>query len=193
MPRQDERWPTIYDFDELARAIQQLVRSEDFSARFYEPGRPRQDFCQGDVVTFRAEFPYLDEDGTPAAEESIDHWVILGNTCDLDREVGEVPWAQLIPVWDVASVDELGPGEVARFTSYRGYRQFYLPPWAEAVAQRHHVADFTRPVTIRRQGLSKATVVARLKFEGWVLFHCCLVRFLARDDRRNEPSLAQAT
>jgi len=67
---------------------------------------------------------------------------------------------------------------------YRNYKQFYVPAWSADNNGRWHVAEFTHPVTAHKTGLNRATVARRLPFAGWLLFHSCVVRFLARNDRR---------
>ena len=179
-----EIWPPIYDFEELCQTIQQLVGSASLEKRFYEPSPLDAGFCQGDIVRFDAEFPYLDEEGQPAAEELVRHWMILGNTCDLDREVGQVPWSQIVPVWDLGGPAEVATTDVGTLRSYRNYRQFYVPAWNDVEGDHYYVADLPRPVTIHKTGLGCCRVAARLTFEGGVLFPPRLIRFLSLDDRR---------
>lgn len=176
------RWPPIYDADGLAVVIRELARSEEFDARFWDL-RPIESVCQGDVVRLTAPVPYLDEAGEAhATDEDYEHWLVIGNTCDFERDVGDFKWTQLVPLIDLGT--GLSAGDVAHLRSYQAARKFYVPPWS-SVAPRHHVADLTRPVTIHKEAFqSHAAVVARVQFAAWVLLHSCLVRFLCRDDGR---------
>jgi hypothetical protein len=177
------RWPPIYDAEGLRDVILELARAEDIEARFWDL-RPRDDVYQGDVVQLTAPLPYLDETGAAfATEEDYDHWLVIGNTCDFARSLEDVTWTQLVPLIDLGV--GLSERDVANLRSYHAARKFYVPPWPGAEANRHHVADFTRPVPIHKAAFeTHARVVARVDYPAWVLLHSCLVRFLCRDDGR---------
>lgn len=183
-----DRWPPVYDFGELAAQIAELSASGALWSEFYQVGPALSGFCQGDVVTLDSGLPYIDKAGEPAVIDSEALWLIAGNTCDLTRDQGEVPFTQAFPVWDLGAADRLGVDELAKYRSYSGYRQFYLPPWPGS-SPNVRLADFLRPVTIHRQGLQRhGRVTARLTFKSWALLHGCLVRFLARDDGRGDET-----
>ncbi len=179
---EEGRWPPVYDAEDLAEEIRELAAAEDFDARFWTlraiDGTP----CQGDVVQLAAEVPLLDETGGPwAADDGIEHWLLIGNTCDFVRDLDKVPYTQLAPIVDVGKASL---NEVRDFRSYLHSRRFYLPPWPSG-DEHHRFADFTRPVTIDKRAFgSHARVVARMDHAAWVLLHSCLIRFLARDDGR---------
>ena len=101
------------------------------------------------------------------------------------RKLEDVQWSQIVPIVDLGS--DFPPEQIAIFRRYRHYRQFYLPPWAATAGDHHYVADFLRPVTIHKKAFARAEVLARLTYKGWLLFHSCVVRFLARGDGRNDP------
>ena len=66
----EDRWPPVYDADDLAREIQVLTERPDFETAFYEWRLDRGtqspvDVCQGDVVTLASEVPAIGEDGQP--------------------------------------------------------------------------------------------------------------------------------
>ena len=67
-----ERWPPIYDADDLARTIQQMGERGDLEARFFEPvSAASGDYCQGDVFSFTSPLPLGDEDGQVVAEGEV--------------------------------------------------------------------------------------------------------------------------
>src|SRR5690349_3556114 len=80
------RWPPVYDAEDLAACIDELVRAEDFDARFWDlrpidPG----DVFQGDVIALQTAVPLLDEQGQPVATDECAFWLVTGNTCDFAR------------------------------------------------------------------------------------------------------------
>lgn len=177
-----ERWPPVYDDNDLAETIKLLATYECFEKVFYEGGRKEVPFCQGDVITLPVQdagIPYLNDDGQPAADDAPPYWLIVGNTCDLSREA----WTQLLPIY---GFDDLSDVELDALRRYKYSRRFYLPAWKlEGVRFRYLIADFMRPVAIKKNGLANfSNVEARLSRYGWLLLHACLVRFLARDDGR---------
>lgn len=151
-------------------------------AWFYEPPHAQQPpFCQGDVVELKADFPHIDEGGVAAAGNPVARWVVLGNSCDLDRSAEDAPWTPLLPLYTVTE-DDLS--RLADLRHYRPNRVFYFPPAASSEGHGHFV-EFTQPTACRRTGLKSARVVKRLSQKGWALFHACLVRYLGRYDGRN--------
>lgn len=180
----DERWPPVYDFLELEDQIRRIARSEvpgkDFWSNWDDPIP-----CQGDVVRLRSGVPLIDSDGQPTVLGEFEHWLLIGNSCDFSRDLTEVPWSQVLPIVALAP-ELLRPEDVEKLRSYAISRRFFLPPWSEADAGRIHFADFQRPVTVdKRLLLNGVQRCARVSRSGWVLLHCCLVRFLARDDGRH--------
>jgi hypothetical protein len=192
---QEERWPPIYDEDGLRATIEELVDSGRLAAGFFDrswsPGSlPR--VCQGDIIQLEAGVPVLDATGQPAIDEGRRYWIVLGNTCDFDRDiradvfVHAVEWTQVAPLRDLGdSVSQLLEDD---FRHYRYVRWFYVPPWPGVTAKRHHAAKLLLPAALHKLAFvnGHAKVVARLSWYGWLLFHSCLVRFLAREDRRPE-------
>ena len=138
--------------------------------------------CQGDVVRLPCALPYIDESGAPAATEvESEFWLIIGNTCDFDRDIATIEWTQVVPIDGRAP----SPTQLDSFLKYKPSRTFYLPPWEQPVDDKHFTADLSTPATVHKQAiLGHGKVVARLSRQGWVLLHSCLVRFLCRDDGR---------
>lgn len=182
-----ERWPPVYDADDLREQIRRLVQTGMLDANFFaaEPDLP---LCQGDIFHLLSPLPAISDDGEPAIHGEFEYWMAIGNTCDSTRSLDEVPWTQLIPLEDLGPEDSLTPDELQRLRSYQPYRSFYIPPWTEVLQGRIFQADFTRPVTAHKKAvLDVAQRQARLSRWGWILFHSCLIRFLARDDGRFDP------
>ena len=175
----------IYDAADLKETIEKLRASPDVLGEFFGEDPVDIPVCQGDIFKLESKIPFIDADGDAAATDNPSGlWQVLGNTCDLDRSIEEVPHSQLAPV-------ELydPPGNTAvdqKLIQYKAYRCFYLPPTPKT-APKHMLTDLTRPVTVDKQALlDKAERVARLNDKTWMLFHCVLVRFLARDDGRHD-------
>lgn len=180
------RWPPVYDAEGLNKYIRELTKAEDFDARFWSL-KPLDDppVCQGDIIALDSQVPVIDSDGVPAASEEYRYWLVMGNTCDLDRDLSEVTWAQIAPL----NIFErtLSKAEIQAFRSYQYARRFYVPPFP-GYANVHGFADFTRTVALHRRAFGgSAKVVARMQMPAWVLLNSCLVRYLARGDGRNDP------
>jgi hypothetical protein len=147
------------------------------------------DVCQGDVVELESDVPVILEGGQPGV---IDHpegaWLVVGNTCDFDRDLADVRWTQVAPILDVGAASPMAQAEIAALRRYTQSRVFHVPEGSAAVANRMHVADLLRPVGVDKRvfrGPSPAGLVqARMSRAAWVLLNACLVRFLARDDGR---------
>jgi hypothetical protein len=186
LPFEAGRWPSIYDAESLRAAIREIVDAgPEFEARFYELGGLEKGgfACQGDIVELRAPLPVIDATGEPTVSDAeYDHWMIVGNTCDMDR--ADVLWSQIVPLVRVGR--DLEPSELARFRRYEYYKSFYVSPWPAAPDQNHRLADFVQMASLEKSALREgaAKVVARLQFPAWALLHAFIVRFLARDDGR---------
>lgn len=181
-----ERWPPVYDFEELIKSINDQVKRQTLLKGFYATplrlGAAR--ICQGDVVRLPARLPLLDKLGQPAIGEDVDLWMVAGNTCDLARDLADAEWTFLMPVQDIGGPAEVPAPVLERLTGYRGFRQFYLPAWPNG-PEKHFAAELSQPVTVHKDALlNVADVQARMSFEAWALLNACLVRFLARDDGR---------
>lgn len=179
-----ERWPPVYDADDLQRVIIELATERIFDS-FYWPVRDDPVVCQGDVVELTAEVPYIDASGVAVASAEALRWLVIGNTCDFARAEADVAWTQLVPLVDIGLGQDVTPSDMGALRRYRYSRRFYVPPWPELGEDRHHFADFLRPVAAEKGAFGRAAkVVSRMSFKAWVLLHSCLVRFLARDDGR---------
>lgn len=178
-----ERWPPIYDATDLQETIRSLSSAKDGATVMYETSL--RDFsCQGDILSLASELPLIWEDGKPATQGDFKDWLIIGNTCDLDRNLEEVPFTQIVPIVSV-DLNSITPQLRQQFCTYAYSRRFFLPPWGTKTAESIHFADFLRPVTIHRSALDTAcSTQATLTRKGWILLHSCLVRYLARDDGR---------
>ena len=178
-----ERWPPIYDANDLENTIRELTQSHQLAKRFFVT-EPHQYICQGDIIELNSPVPLLHEDGQPAIVDESRYWMIIGNTCDIARDVADVAWSQLVPLVDFTS-SILTEVDMAALTRYQYSRHFYIPPWSEEVEDKHFIADFLRPVAIHKNALFNVAVVKiKLSYHAWILLHSCLVRFLARDDGR---------
>lgn len=182
------RWPPIYDEDDLRRTIKALASADNLSQVLYQS--PREDepsVCQGDVLHLPTRVPVIHEDGKPMLLAQESHWIVAGNTCDFERNVDEEPWTQIVPVEQRALADQTARGAAIAMRKYQTARYFYVPPWEAKVDDKLSCANFTRMVTIHKDALNHASLIARLSHKGWLLFHSCLIRFLARDDGRRDP------
>jgi len=182
----ESRWPPVYDFDQLTGTIRQIVGTQELEKVLYDPSASHSSFFQGDLVRLEVEVPFIGEDGQPKVQDGPPFWAIIGNTCDFDRVVEDVAFTQVVPVWNLGPASTLSEENRASFRRYRYYTQFYFPPWDADSDTQVFVADFLRPVAIHKNAFKSASVVARLNRVGWILFHACLVRFLARDDGRED-------
>jgi hypothetical protein len=179
------RWPSIADRDDLDNAITGILDAgEAFESRFYQDNLSEGGFaCQGDVVRLRSAAPCIDSDGAAIVTDSeFEHWMILGNTCDLYRD--DERWTLIAPL--LVLPEPLTDTKLRVLRRYEYSRQFYVPSWPGDDAGGHRMVDFMQFVTLDKEvfRLGNATVVARLQFPAWALLHACIVRFLARDDGR---------
>jgi len=177
-----ERWPPVYDASSLADLIDELV-SRDDSSGFYDAVRSDPKVCQGDVILLDTGIPLIAENGEPIADDAAEYWLVVGNTCDFERDRETARWTQLVPIIDLGT--DLNSEKLTSIRRYRTSRAFFVPPWKREVEPCFFVADFLRPVAADKAAFDEAArVEARLTHPGWILLHSCLVRFLCRDDRR---------
>lgn len=185
-PPTAEHWPPIYDAEDLATTIKRLVESNRLVANFFDhaPNNGGSPY-QGDIIQLRSGVPLIDRDGQPSVIGDHCYWMVIGNTCDIAREMTDVTWSQIVPLVYVGADSDLSMEELAALRAYRYSRRFYVPHWSTLTQGCHHVADFLRPAPIHKNALRDvARVEARLNRYSWILLHSCLVRFLARDDGR---------
>ncbi len=207
----DGRWPPVYDPEDVKRAIATLASGAAAdSTRFYGTIDPASgDLCQGDVVQFHSGLPAIDEQGEISVAEEVDFWFVLGNSCDYNRSLDEVPSFLASPLYELP---EATPVEfLGDLRWYRLSRSFFLPRWPGAPGSLGFVADLTKIAMFSRRLLatesaqpmvvkkrwhfgneprprSRAVVVARLSQDAWLLLNAALVRFLARDDGRYDAA-----
>lgn len=179
-----DRWPPIYDTEELERAIREQVQTGRLEKEFWLRKVDTSYLAQGDLLRLRAGVPVIAADGEPSMMDDVPEWLILGNTCDLERELRELEWSQIVPIVRLKSVD-VPPNHQDALRSYSVMRRFYLPSWDDS-AHEIAYADLTRIVTVHKAALvANASSASRMSIHGWVVLHACLVRFLARDDGRH--------
>jgi hypothetical protein len=191
-----ERWPPIYDAEDLKRTISKLADTGRLDASFFDVrwrDRGGPPVCQGDIVALRSSAPVIDKEGEPSIYdegEPYRYWLVTGNSCDFDRPIRAevftqaVPWTQIVPVKETG--DAMRREVYDALARYQTSRHFLVPTWPGSDARGTCVACFLQPVTLHKQAFDQGhvEVVARLSREGWLLLHSCLVRFLARDDGR---------
>ncbi len=179
-----ERWPPAYDADDLAKLIRQL-RDHQQDHSFYEHYDAMTLRCQGDVIKLGCDIPLIDKSGLPVTmghEWSL--WLVIGNTCDLDRKIEDLPWSQIVPILPLGTEDEVEARLLGDIQNYRPSRFFYLPDWLGRTPPNHYMAEFIKPVTVHKQAIFDSKLEARLSRSAWILLNACFVRFLARDDGR---------
>jgi hypothetical protein len=186
-----ERWPPVYDADDLANQIRLLTEGERLEREFFEWRLDRSttipsDICQGDVVTLKSDVPVILEDGQPGTLEHPESvWMVIGNSCDFDRTIDDARWTQLVPIGNAGPLGEVS-AQLGAARRYTQARKFYVPPWS-AEAERHlHIADLLLPVAVDKRAFHGPEIAlqARMSRSAWILLNACLVRFLARDDGR---------
>jgi hypothetical protein len=189
-----DRWPPVYDAEDLVREIKRLTERSDLATAFYEWRRDRsttvpEDVCQGDIIFLSSEVPVILDDGQPGIVDHPDGtWLVVGNTCDFDRELTDVRWTQLVPIISLGGTSELLAKQLDAVRKYTQARTFHLPPWSAEKERDVHVADLLHPVGVDKRVFRgpnpTAAVQARVSRPAWILLNACLVRFLARDDGR---------
>lgn len=184
-PSPIERWPPVYDAEDLAATIRRLVESDRLNDQFYSRFSTPHGPFQGDIVRLRSGLPLIGADGALSIMGEYEHWMVIGNTCDIQRDLNDVTWSQVVPLEFLGSDSDLTSDQLRVLRKYSYSRRFYVPDWSPGRGRRHYVADFLRPVTVHKGALREAAQVeARLGYYSWILLHSCLVRFLARDDGR---------
>lgn len=172
-----EAWGPVYDEEDLLATIRRAAKldSKQFYAAMHGP-----EYCQGDVIELDSAAPVLNAERQPFMYGAFNHWLVLANTCDIDRDLSDVTWLWIVPVdvYTDASEDEL---EAVR--SYRVSRHFFLPEWRDGPGGPL-AADFTIAVSLHKTALRGTKVTCRLSQPAWILLHACVVRFLARADGR---------
>lgn len=179
-----ERWPTVYDANELAKVIRD-VRDFNHSKSFFDRSRTFAQGCQGDIIRMQSDLPLLDQHGSPVTiknRESL--WLLIGNTCDFTRSIEDLRWTQLVPILPITNDNPADSDLLQDLRSYRLSRYFYIPDWSGSSPDAHYMAEFPMPVTVDKRAIGSAELLARLSISAWTLLHACLVRFLCRDDGR---------
>jgi hypothetical protein len=179
------RWPPTYDFDTLATQIREIVGNRSIFNVFFTSATEDAERYQGDIVSFSGNMPIIDAEGDVSVIDDIfEHWMIIGNTCDLSRIENDESCSHISPL---VPITEDTPSEIILgLQGYKNYKKFFIPNWANPAALGYYI-DFTLICSINKFCLFENCVtVARLNWISWLLLHSCLVRYLARDDGRNE-------
>lgn len=177
----NESWGPIYNYDELKTEIGDLIHKingKDCSYSFYELSQNfNPAYCQGDILQINSKIPLIKPDGRVAALSGTGKWILATNTCDADRTRD---YFQLYPLDSMVDMPEEMRANLSRYVYYRN---FYVPDWMGS--DDGFIADFDRPVHCERGLLqSRGKVLARMTRPAWFLFHACIIRYLARADRR---------
>lgn len=175
------RWPPVYDEESLITTIREAISAVANHGDLYASTAEGPAFCQGDVIRFESGTPVIDEDGIAAEVGSFRYWLLLADTCDIDRTIADATWIWMVPINERPSATD---AELEALRSYQLFRLFYLPGWPGA-PETTLVADLTNAVSLHKRALqTRVELVGRLSRAGWVLLHACVVRFLARGDNR---------
>ncbi len=179
------RWPPIYDFEELGEEITRLVSNSGIFDIFFHRRNLDANLCQGDILKFPGQFPFIDDKGNISViDDDYEYWMILGNTCDLHRDLSSPHFSHITPL--IPLHEDTPENIVKGLQSYNSYRKFYVPPWNGSSAQGF-VINFTFMCSVDKTCLAGLTeLTARLTQKSWLLLHSCLVRYLARDDGRHD-------
>jgi hypothetical protein len=181
------RWPPIYDFESLAAQIKDLVGNHSIFDVFYQ-GQTLYEpqVCQGDIFQFISPFPYVDSEGDISTTvEGFSNWIIIGNTCDLLNE-NSMEYTHIAPLFELQENESVKI--LNGLKSYKSYKKFYIPPWVDKQHPGYYL-DFTHMCSAQRGCLENDALVVRSARMGrlsWLLFHSCMVRYLARDDGRHD-------
>lgn len=184
------RWPPVYDFEQLGQQIKDLINDGSIFHHFFVSNLNKKEFFQGDIVSLKNDPVYIDKDGDIAIiDGNFNYWIILGNTCDLARNLttdSDSALPHLTHITPLIPIPHHIPASVLNnLKKYKLYKRIFIPRWGNE--ENNFYIDFTIMNSIEKQGLiDHANVTARLNFNTWVLLHSCLVRYLARDDGRHD-------
>jgi hypothetical protein len=179
------RWPPVYDFESLGDEINRLVANSGIFDLFFHTRNLESGLYQGDILRYPGVFPFIDENGNiQVMEEEYDYWIILGNTCDLDRELPSPHLSHIAPL--IPLEGDIPDDVISGLKSYNSYRKFFIPTWNTSIAPGFTL-NFTYLCSADKKSLlSHSEVVTRLTFKSWLLLHSCLVRYLDRNDGRHD-------
>jgi hypothetical protein len=175
-------WPPVYDFETLESQIKQCVNTGSLFDEFYLPYQLGTELCQGDIIQLDNEIPFIDKDGEINAIRSAGYCIVLGNSCDLSREKKTVPFTQICPLFRIEP--DISDEKLNKLKKYEPYRKFYLPTWEYDNRVLGYLADFTITCSIDRCVIETAIISARMQFLSWIIFNSCILRYLARADKR---------
>jgi hypothetical protein len=181
-----ETWPPVYDFDELQGQIRSRVATGQIFQSFYTSGSLIEPaLCQGDIIELDSDFPFIDQNRGISLIEGLNYWIILGNTCDLYREIRDCSNTQICPLRPLPF--DAPTNAVSELQNYKPYRKFYIPCWTPSKTLLGYIADLTLICTVEKLCLIQhVSVLARMEKIPWLILHSCLVRYLARSDGRHD-------
>jgi hypothetical protein len=179
-----ERWPTAYDFNDLQSQIKDIVKS-DYLDNFYTKNMDKNSLFQGDIIQLDKKFVYLNKDGKFEAGSFSDYYMILGNSCDFDRSLSEIPFTNITPLH---MIETTTPKDIlSGLKNFQNYKRMYIPTFS---GDNEYYIDFTKIMTVSKEFLKNQDISkikkAELTFASWVLLHSCIIRYFARDDGRND-------
>ena len=180
-----KRWQPIYDFDELQEQIKNIIQN-DYKEDFYTTSLDIASLFQGDIVVIDKKFVYLNQDGKHQAEYFSEYYMIIGNSCDFDRSIKDLPYTNIIPLQRI-EIDI--PKDILNgLKKFQNYKHMYLPNFDNS--NDEYFIDFTKIMTVSKEYLLNQNIssikIAELTFESWILLHACIVRYFARDDGRHD-------
>lgn len=178
----ENRWPVTYDIEGLKQQIVDIKNNIDTALFYNYKEKQLSILCQGDIFELDIYFPYIDDNGEAVGDKE-QMWVLIGNTCDMQRDIKDLEFTQIAPLSLLSDEDFKDNTNILEdLKNYQSYKKFYFQNFNKT----HYILDFTKICTIHKQALYGVKKTKELTFESWVLFHCCLVRYLARDDGRHD-------
>lgn len=179
-----DRWPTVYDFKELEEQIKEIVK-DNYSKGFYSLTPRNSELFQGDIIFIEKKFLFIDNDGKYNAEEYTNYWIVVGNTCGIARDIETIPMTNIIPI--LKFEEKVPEGILLGIKNFQNYKSMYIPSFNDE--ESSYFVDFTKIMTISKEYLLNdidAKKIKELTYSSWILFHACLLRYLVRDDGRND-------
>jgi hypothetical protein len=122
------RWPPTYDAKGLSAQIRAIAEREAIEKWLFASA-PVDGWCQGDLLASSAPLPYLNGNFKAAARGSHALWVLLSNTCDLDRGLGESLWAAVARLVSLGLLDDSPPTKDQEMRAFKTARRVFWPHW----------------------------------------------------------------
>lgn len=175
-------WPPSYDEHELNESINGIIKGGVSPEEFYvKPAAGESNVYQGDIIELSTVLPLIDDECEASVVEGFRYWIVIGNTCDISRDISDVKYTQVAPI---IVLDDIDSSVLSTFKNYKYNRRFFLPAWNPAVEPGCAV-EFTMPVTVNKESIQNCMILeAKLTYPAWILLNACLVRYIARGDGR---------